>query len=119
MDKITKLPWQVGWGKGISGPSAVALGNDVMNDRSKFNKTTMITACEGYDFHEAIARTYKLEDAEYICRAVNSHEGLVEAAKALNDYVREYSGSEMSEQFELLTNRLEEALKAADGEEVK
>lgn len=41
---------------------------------------------------------------------------LVKAAKRMNNYVKEYSGSEMSVQFELLSKNIETALKQFEEE---
>lgn len=61
-------------------------------------------------------------NAEYICRAVNSHEGLVSALKLaclmLNDFAKLTNTKNDFNKSDNL-HKILEALKAADGEEVK
>lgn len=110
MDKITKLPWT------IKEDRPIIFGGD-----GRIVAETVYQGPNDQDKHEA--------NAEYICRAVNSHEGLVEAAKGalwalreikkdlsrMNDYEDDHPEKEWPDIV-----RLEEALKkSADGECVK
>lgn len=61
MDKITKLPWEIK--KEITGSGYCISSKDELKRDVK------------------LASFLTKADAEYICRAVNSHEGLVEALK--------------------------------------
>lgn len=74
----------------------------------------IVGICKKDDEDKIVCGDMKLKDAEYIVRCVNSHEDLLVAAKAMNAYVKEYSGSEMSQQFLILTNNLEQAISRAE-----
>ena len=55
-------------------------------------------------------------NAEYICLAVNSHEGLVEALKHSKFLFEKMKRSNLLPEDLAIFSKLEEALKAADGE---
>ncbi len=82
MDKITKLPWNV-----IEG-----------NYTNHFGLSCSI-GTYGCNLTKA--------DSEYLCRAVNSHEGLVEIAKA---YLKTLNSKFLDYQ------KIEKIIKAANGE---
>lgn len=61
--------------------------------------------------------TYCICEAKFIPYLPSSRvKDLVKAAKRMNNYVKEYSGSEMSVQFELLSKNIETALKQFEEE---
>jgi len=101
MDKITKLPWRI--------------MEDVIPD------FPLVGIMNNSGDVVIPAKSIRRHDAEYICLAVNERkkllkdrEGLVEAAKLA---LYHFTGSNINEKS--LIKKLEEALKAADGEGVK
>ena len=95
MDKITKLPWK-------------ATLNAFVNDSYVY-----IIKKDSYISDGKVAVVDNMTDAEYICRAVNSHEGLVMALK------RSHACATVKDDGSCEGCFVSEALKAADGEGVK
>ena len=109
MDKITKLPWFATRDRYTNDER-----DNVWTVSPDPNETGWETdsGFPGYGLSKA--------DAEYICRAVNSHEGLVEAVRIallVIEDMHHRAGFHGNEQGRYL--EIKEALKAADGEEVK
>lgn len=74
MDKITKLPWEV------SDRTIKATGGGYIAD---VFDGTLGQNLDNFEISRA--------NAKYICRSVNSHEGLLEAAKATMSYYKALS----------------------------
>lgn len=101
MDKITKLPWK-------------ATLNAFVNDSYVY-----IIKKDSYISDGKVAVVDNMTDAEYICRAVNSHEGLVEALKKALRILKTQQTIYPKSDFQIIEEQnMEEALKAADGEGV-
>ncbi len=111
MDKITKLPWFATRDRYTNDER-----DNVWTVSPDPNETGWETdsGFPGYGLSKA--------DAEYICRAVNSHEGLVSALKLaclmLNDFAKLTNTKNDFNKSDNL-HKILEALKAADGEGVK
>jgi hypothetical protein len=91
MDKITKLPWKLEYENSIEGADG-----DIVLD------------------------CIKKEDAEYICLAVNSHEGLVEALRQAKTELESFNYLNTDKNIlTTSTTYIDIALEAADGEGVK
>ena len=95
MDKITKLPWK-------------ATLNAFVNDSYVYIIQKDLSIADGN-----IATVQKMANAEYICIAVNSHDGLVMALK------RSHACATVKDDGSCEGCFVSEALKAADGEGVK
>lgn len=87
--KHTKLPWRV----------REACKSDIMDSENNFLISVLDEA-----------------NAEYICRAVNSYEGLVEAAKSWLQHLESHISDLEPGYYEIIA--LQKLIKAADGEGV-
>lgn len=127
MDKITKLPWK--WQDRYDYREHIehrkqGLNSDCENIKDVrirlVNSDGEVVLQEWAEYADDSGLQIKKEDAEYICRAVNSHEGLVEAVEiALRALEVEGISKGLNPHLNHAEHFLKQALKAADGEGVK